>query len=83
MLITLRGFLNSDHVQPQTHNANKSQGMLKELRDRQTDRRRGGGGVGGSDMPKNKKQGWLHLFEFEWEGEGLGGVGAYSRLGTY
>ena len=56
MLNTLRGFLKSDYVQPQTHdslNANESQGMLRELRERerQTDRR--GGGVGGSDMPKN------------------------------
>ena len=53
MLITLRGFLNSDYVQPQTHNANKSQGMLRELRDRQTDRQTGGGGGGGGRvMPK-------------------------------
>lgn len=46
VLITLRGFLKSDYVQPQTHlNANESQGILRELRerDRQTDRRGGGG----------------------------------------
>ena len=70
MLITLRGFFKSDYVQPQTHNSlnanfRVSGNVKRAVRDTQTDRLGGGGGVGGSDTPKTGKKGRLRLFEFE------------------
>ena len=70
VLITLRGFFKSDYVQPQTHNSlnanfRVSGNVKRAVRDTQTDRLGGGGGVGGSDRPKTEKKGRLRLFEFE------------------